>query len=436
MPLYWFLLVITALGSDAVPAREVPVLQALLATFGLWAGWGLLAHVAVRAAVLQVRGEHVSYLAAANAFSRQMELLRWFALLLVLLALVGFGTAGLLDRLPWACSESLTVRGLLLLIPGVLMTVWSWHCELRFEQAIYTQVVTRWPQSMIRWWNQLAAMFRMQGAWLIAPILLLLATIDVSQWLFQLERVQGAYVGGAIAMVALPLALPHVLTKVWKLHVLPDQEQREWLQGLVGGAGVRGVRLQQWDTEESVCTAMVAGFVPYFRSLLLSDALLLRLSRPQLAMVVLHELAHIRRRHLPQRLAVLVPVWAVAMSVTRLLEGVPLAEVAGIVAGLLASMVALRWIAYRTEYDADRYAVEMAVALAGRIEGVPLTRSEAGSSLASALLAVTSDHPQSRRASWMHPSIDARCQRLRNVTTSRCNRFNWSMEMVNFQRRD
>jgi Zn-dependent protease with chaperone function len=124
------------------------------------------------------------------------------------------------------------------------------------------------------------------------------------------------------------------------------------------------------------------------------------------------------------------------MSVTRLLEGVPFAEVAGIVAGLLASMVALRWIAYRTEFDADRYAVEMAVALAGRIEGVPVSRSEAGSSLASALMAVTLDHPQSRRASWMHPSIEARCQRLRNITTSRCNRFNWSMGMMNIQRRD
>jgi Zn-dependent protease with chaperone function len=129
-------------------------------------------------------------------------------------------------------------------------------------------------------------------------------------------------------------------------------------------------------------------------------------------MVVLHELAHIRRRHLPQRLAALVPVWAVAMGVTRVLAGVPLADVAGIVAGLLASLAALRWIAYRTEFDADRCAVELAMKIAGKVEGVPGTVAEAGKSLASALMVVTIDHPQSRQASWMHPSIEERCRRL------------------------
>lgn len=405
MPLYWFLLVISALASDSVPVREVPALQALSAAVGLMCGWGLLVRIATRTAIQQVLSGSVSFIAAANAFERQMEYFRWFALLMSQMALVGFGVAGLLERLPWG-SESMFLRGVLLLIPSLSATFWTWWCELRFDNATH-------PAHAQRWWHYALTMFRMQGAWLVAPVLMLLMAIDAAQFMFGLDRAYGAYVGGGLALLALPVSLPWIMSRIWKLKPLEDAEQHDWCEQLMSSTRTRGTRLLQWDTNYGMCTAMIAGFVPGFRRLLLSDALLLRLSAPQLAMVIFHELAHLHRFHLPMRLASLVPVWCVAAAATALLGDMPYADVIGIGVGLIASLVALRWIAYRTEFDADQHAVRLAVRLNGQVPGVPITAEVAGSVLANALLAVTMDHPSSRRATWMHPSIDERVRRLK-----------------------
>lgn len=157
---------------------------------------------------------------------------------------------------------------------------------------------------------------------------------------------------------------------------------------------------------------MVAGFLPGFRRLLLSDGLLWRLSRQQTAMVVLHELAHLRRFHLPLRMFVLVPVWGVASAATHAMGDFQYADVCGIVVGLACSLLSLRWIAYRTEFDADAVAVRLAVSLSGKVPFVPDNAADASAALADALLMVTADQPSSRKATWMHPSIDARTRAL------------------------
>ncbi len=405
MPLYWFILVISALASDSVPVREVPAVQALVAAVGLMCGWGLLVRIATRTAIQQVLTGDVSFIAAASALERQMEYFRWFALLLSQMALVGFGVAGLLEGLPWG-SESMALRGVLLLIPAMSATFWSWWCELRFDNATHTA-------NTQRWWGYALSMFRMQGAWLVVPVLMLLVAIDAAQFLFGLDRSYGAYVGGGLALLSLPIALPWIMSRIWKLQPIENAEQYAWCERLLVSTRTRGTCLLQWDTNCSMCTAMIAGFVPGFRRLLLSDALLVRLNSPQLAMVIFHELAHVHRFHLPLRLASLVPVWCVAVATTTLLGELPYADVMGIGVGLISSLIALRWIAYRTEFDADQYAVKLAVRLNGQVPGVPVTAEAAGSALANALLLVTMDHPSSRRATWMHPAIDERVRRLK-----------------------
>lgn len=401
MPLYWFLLVITSLACDSIPGRDVPLAQSVMASLCLLSGWALLTRLAARSAARQVLSEAVPAGPAAIALGHQMEVLRWLGLAMSLLALIGFGLAGLIQQLPWG-GEWITLRALLLLLPGVAATAWSWWCELRFEMAAHAY------QPPQRWLSHLMDTFRLQAAWLILPILVMLAVLDLTQSLLNIDSAQGAIVGGIAALVVLPLLLPTILGRIWSLRLIPDASTALWCDSLVAATGVRGLQLRQWDTGGCFCTALVAGFVPHFRRLLLSDALLWRLNREQTAMVVLHELAHLRRWHLPLRLLVLLPVWGAASAVSQALGDFPWADVAGIAAGLAASLLVLRAVAYRTEFDADATACRMATAIGGRVEGVPTGFPAAASALADALDRVTADSPDSRRATWLHPSIDSR----------------------------
>lgn len=408
MHLYWFLLVISALASESLPVRAVPIPpgRILAATFGVMVGWALLARLAARTASRQVLLDGFNQTITSTLLSRQMDVLRWLGLALSILALTGFGLAGLVSSVPWG-GQSIAVRALLLLIPGLFATAWSWYCELRFDQAVYPSMRNiRWPSHLLR-------MFRLQAAWLIAPVLILLIVIDICQQVLNVGPTEGAIYSGVCALLALPLLLPTILGCIWKLEPLSKtQDDYLWIESLVAAAKVRGTRAMRWNTDGAFCTAMVAGFVPRFRRLLLSDELLWRLSPQQTAMVVLHELAHIRRFHLPIRLLSLIPVWGLATLVTKLLGQYAYADVVGIGSGIACSLIVLRWVAYRTEFDADAVAVRLAVELSGKIDFVPPTAALASAALADALLLVTVDHPGSRKATWMHPSIDARCRAL------------------------
>jgi Zn-dependent protease with chaperone function len=159
---------------------------------------------------------------------------------------------------------------------------------------------------------------------------------------------------------------------------------------------------------------MVAGFVPPLRTLLLSDRLLDEMPRSQIAMVVLHEAAHLRRRHVPMRMAAIVPAWGVGALVSRAASDHTWGMILGSVVGIVLTMAILRWVAYRTEFDADVQACKMAESIGGKIDHVPASFGEAANSLAAALTRVTHDSPSSRKATWLHPSVADRIDWMRD----------------------
>ena len=130
-------------------------------------------------------------------------------------------------------------------------------------------------------------------------------------------------------------------------------------------------------------------------------------------MVVLHEAAHLRRRHVPIRMLAILPAWGAGALVTRMVGQQSWAVAAGSVVGILLTMLILRIVAYRTEHDADVQACQLAAEISGQVENVPPSYELASEALSAALMRVTFEHPGGRRATWLHPGVAERVAWMR-----------------------
>jgi STE24 endopeptidase len=94
-------------------------------------------------------------------------------------------------------------------------------------------------------------------------------------------------------------ASPLFIRLAWPTRSLPDGPLRRRLEHVARRAGFRFNDLLIWDTRHLMVNACVTGVLPWFRYVLLSDALLESLSPVEVAAVFGHELGHVAHRHLP-----------------------------------------------------------------------------------------------------------------------------------------
>lgn len=408
MSLYHFLLVVLSLSAGSLPVEgDVDWSRSLAASAGLLLGWSLLVHVAARNLALGVQRGNWDPLAGATWLERQLSVLRWLGLGVVGWVLAGFHIATGLNDVA-VIGDSMFLQSIILLIPGLVVTASSWSAEHQYGVRLgYTAAGFR---------NRLKNViqsFRGGLAWLVVPVWALMAMGD---------GIAALPIGDRAAALAIPIAacifvvvgLPWLLRIVFTTEVMqPEDEQ--WAATLLDEVGLGPLRIRRWDTGGRTFNALVAGFIPRARSLMVSDRLLDELPRPQIAMVILHEAAHLRRRHMPMRMLAAVPAWALGYAVTRFAGDAVWASVAGSVVGITLTLALLRWVAYRTEYDADLTACRMAAAMAGRVGDVPATGADASMVLATALRRVTHDSPSAQKATWLHPSVDQRVDCMRRT---------------------
>ncbi|MEM8670782.1 MAG: M48 family metalloprotease [Planctomycetota bacterium] len=410
MHLYLFLLVIVSLSCGSLPPGDVGMLQPAMATLCMSLAWIILCHVSARICAVQVRQENLEPLTAALVMERQLSVFRWLGLGVVVLCLGGFGLAGSLDAVP-VLGQSMFLRAIILLAPGLAITVGTWSAE-----HIYGAMLDYTEPGVGNYMRSLWQIFRGQAAWLVIPILILLGLSDLIG-LLPLSDAAIGLLSALLILLFVPLGLPWLIRHLFKTSQLDSVTER-WVCALMASVGLRRTRAVCWDTENKSFNALVAGFVPPLRTLLISDRLLAELPREQVAMVVLHEAAHLRRRHVPLRMLSVLPAWGIGALVTRMAGGESWAMVAGSVVGIVLTMVILRWVAYRTEFDADVQACRMAASISGNLPGVPSSYDQAAEALSAALMRVTFDHPDSRKATWLHPSVAQRVDRMRQESDS------------------
>jgi Zn-dependent protease with chaperone function len=170
-----------------------------------------------------------------------------------------------------------------------------------------------------------------------------------------------------------------------------------------------------WETGLASANAVVVGFFPRFRSLLLTDRIVRELPPEQLKLIVLHEVAHILRGHLWLRLLAVTPGWFVAAWLIHRWGTEPAVLVLSNAAAIAITLGLLRLVSHRTEFDADRTACELALQTdtAGRF-GSSADACAVAECLGETLRSMSRGGAGNRRASWLHPSVDARYARLRS----------------------
>ncbi|MEO1524472.1 MAG: M48 family metalloprotease [Planctomycetota bacterium] len=411
MQLYYFLAVILSLCCGSLPesARSLPYAISFSAMLiGTWCCLCLMAARIIATAI--ERGEIPTEL-GCELFDRQSGYLRWLSLGLIVLCLGGFGLASNLGELSWVKS-SLALQSVLLLTPALAVMIGLWAAEYAFDTRIGLREGGAW-----RFGRHLIAMFRGTVGWILAPLLALMILFDVASVIEVPGWIPGWIGWIAIAMVTLccvPLLVRLMLTP----QSIPD-ETHAWLRRLLVSAGEPKIGVMVWNTGGRAHNAMVAGFVGRFRTLVVSDRLLTDLTRQELAMVILHELAHVKRWHIPLRILSLVPAWVLGFTFERWasMQG-DSSMIAGWGSWLGSALsigltiVMMRLVSHRIEHDADQYATKLAIKLAPQCQDVPSTEEEAAKALASALLCVTRDSDAARRSTWLHPGIRERLDEL------------------------
>lgn len=102
---------------------------------------------------------------------------------------------------------------------------------------------------------------------------------------------------GLMGLLVLALA-PAFVRLAWPTRPLPPGPLRDRLEHLARRVGFRCTDILVWDTNQVVVNAGVTGSLPWFRYVLLTDALVEHLGPYEVAAVFGHEIGHIAHRHL------------------------------------------------------------------------------------------------------------------------------------------
>lgn len=407
MSLFLFLIVVVSLASGSVAAADVSLRQSVVASAGLILAWGMLAKTVGLIALARVQSGTPAG-DAIRSLERQLEILRWMGLVATILCLFVFNLAGAVQTWP-VFAGSMFLQAIVLLSPGMSMIALTLLAEHQFGVAMEYTSPGVWQAI-----RQIGATMMRFVGWMVVPILAMLGLSDLfslvpQTWMPWASELPSGAILGLAMILCVPVLVPLIAKRVWKTRPIVESEL-SWIGDLVAAAGMPRLDVRYWDTDMKSANAVVVGFFPGLRSLLLTDRLIREIPASQLRLIVLHEIAHIRRGHIWLRMLSVVPGWLAAGAVMQFLGTEPAMILISNTAAIAATLGLLRLSAHATEFDADRAACELSMRLPLE-EGATSAQVQARL-LCRTLINVTGGVEEAKRSSWLHPSVAARCERL------------------------
>lgn len=343
----------------------------------------------------------------------------WLALMAFVILILDWPN---LVRQNWGLYRYILVDELLILAPiiGSLILVWMTVLS-RQDRSTRTSRRSLLPmgQLFMYAWEQL----RIYLPFSVLPVLVMAVSYDLAQ-VVQSNTPEPSPVWPFLTagLVLLSCGYPFMLVGVWRLRPLPNGDLHEKIERFLTAHKVPIRKTLVWHTGQSVVNAMVVGFVPGLRYLILTDKVLCQLGTDDILAAVAHEAAHVRRHHLLIRLgALLLPIclfgawiqpftnqWPVGSSeaIDYLAMSTSSLHILPIFLTVLYFATVFGWIARLLELDADLWACRLLASSGDRLAGQ--------AQYTEMLYSLSAGHSFDRRT-WLHPSLLARCDFLRRT---------------------
>ncbi|MCB9846378.1 MAG: M48 family metalloprotease [Phycisphaeraceae bacterium] len=387
-----------------------------------------------RGAILRLdRWATTARLAAGILFGAGVALLGWLDLVRA-----GIGDWILLDEL----AALMPLLGLLVLVWWAIAPI-----ERRVREAVILRRLDEGlpPPVVVSRWRHVLDQARHEAGPILIPLIPMLAwgeavvrlEANPPAWLEnmagqELVRAEATYVVALLAgMAAVFACAPLLIRAAWSTTPIGASEIRTRIDDMCRRHRVRVRGVLMWRTRSTSPNAMVMGVLPSLRYILLSDLLLDALPARAVEAVAAHEVAHVRRRHIPWLVA------SVMTTVLVLIGGLELAASASFGAGpypewfegavavlsLVLVLAVISWISKRFEWQADAFAAQHLSGFESRggAGPAPCISHDAAATMAGALLHVaTLAGMDPERSTWRHGSIRTRVERLRRLVGTPC----------------
>lgn len=286
--------------------------------------------------------------------------------------------------------------------------------------------------SLASLWTTILSHLRVRFQWQLLPILLPLLTVltlrDVLEqsqtWQSLTWTLQIRILASASMMVVL-LGFPIVIK--WWLPSQPfsDSPFQHQLDSTARRLKLGLREVAEWQTQQRIANALVLGWLPGTRRILISDVLNWALTKPQLYAVFLHEAGHLKHHHLWWRLSVIILAGQILLLGSIATErefkivgpAVPpdmFLAIFGLVGLLLLTGLLMGLVSRALEFEADGFALQQ---LKATDEQDSMCGESSANRLEDLVTAIRSTAELTgvslSRSTWLHPSVADRIRRLR-----------------------
>jgi len=328
-------------------------------------------------------------------------------------------------------DELLTLAPMLLFIAA---TWWSMYpLELRLREAVLMRELNdgspvHAPLSRVQF---VSSCVRHQAMLFLAPLTLMTTwqetmVMHVSPWMVRTWSEDALWLAPLVeyaGIIGVLVTCPAIIRRIWDTVEIGAGPLRDQMRAMCRQYGVRVRGPLLWRTHGSMVNGAILGVFWPLRYMLLSDALLERLTGEQVEAVMAHEVAHVRRRHLVWlAVCVVSSVLLLAVVVGGIIEGFNITAISSsalsIIMGLLgiagAGMV-FGAVSRRFEWQADAFAVQhlSRIPAGGSSESKGAVTAASVQVMASALQSVADlNGIDPEGFTWRHGSVRERQRRL------------------------
>ena len=430
-------LLVTLRDSFGALAAPGPLTALLAVTLPLLFAW-LLVHLIIRHAGIAIdRSGSRSALARAEAAARGLTAVLYAH------AAVSFFYFDWLGAVRAGVGDLVWVDEALAALPFLLALVGGWYSWAPIERRLIDATLMRsldagepvhappTPGQIVRDRARHALAI---GAIIISLILAWAETAVVLGESLYHRGVLGsadtasAAVAAAQFAVSIPVLIlaPVLIRWVWDTVPITEGDLHERVTGLCARHRVRFRKILIWRTRGAMLNGAVVGIAGPLRYILLTDALIERLPDPHLDAVIAHEVAHVKRKHLPWLLGATAVAAAAGGTLVTLAPRVlpaqtlpPMSrgelDAAAVVVSVFAAFIVFGMVSRRFERQADAFAVQDGSAHAG----ASAVTAPAAAAMAGALERVARlNHIPAERFGYRHGSIATRARRVRALVNT------------------